>query len=125
MSGSKSSSEDKEIYATLDDILVLADMALPIVNEHIRMVLEKVGNEEGGPEGTITSTCTDAIALDLIHGAFIILLARQLKGKDLENLNDTLQKATGYMNLAANRVIVNIPGNITTPERGPDGHPLH
>ncbi len=121
MSGSK----DKEEYAGLDDILVLADLVMPIVNEHIRVLIQEAGDKEGGDETTITSTCLDGVALNLIHGAFIILLAKQLNGEDLEKLDDMLQKATGYMNLAANRVIVSIPGNITAPKLDSDGHSLH
>ena len=119
------SSKSKEKYASLDDILVLADMVLPIVNAHIREIVDEAAVKEGSATGTITSSCVDAAAINLLHGAFTLLLAPQLQGEEMDRLDDMLQKATGYMNLAANRVITNIPGNTTKLDSGSGDHVVH
>ena len=111
MSGS---SEDDKKYVTLDDILDLANISLPIVNEHIHEMCKEAGEVEETPKGSVSSATMDGLALNLIHGAFTLLLAQQLLGNHLELTEDALQKATGFMNLAANRVMVKIPGSNTT-----------
>ncbi len=106
MSGSIS---EKEV--NLVDMLKEADKIKTIVNQHIYEMCKEIGalDEDRPSDMTISAKSMAAIALSLIHGAFVMLLSRQLQGKEVEATDDVLQLATGLMNIAANQVVNNIP----------------
>ena len=103
--------KEKEVkgaeYAPITEVLKKADALMPLVNKHIQDLLHRInpGDNE------VSSVEINAVALNLMYGAFTLLLSNQLQGKDLEHTEETLDTATNLMNLAANMVMIKIPGN--------------
>jgi len=106
MSGSISENEVNFV-----DMLKEADKIKEIISTHIYAICQEVGALDPDlPEGSkISALSLTATSLNLIHGAFVMLLSRQLQGQELEATDDVLQLATGLMNIAANQVVNNIP----------------
>jgi len=108
MSGSNRKTGDSVEFT---DFLKAADESRKIVDDHVVTILREVMESKGmNPDDGVDNVLTTGVALNLFHASFTLLLSQQLLGDDVEHTDDAMALATGLMNLAANQVMLRVPG---------------